>query len=272
MRRATLALLVLATAAGLAGGLFYTWMLDPVEYYDTAPDSLHIQDKFIYLALIGDLYAYEGDLARAEARLAELEVEADGPVLAGLIEQYLDGGGRPEEVRNLARLAEALGASGGVLLVFASVPSPTPGFTPTAPTRPGSSPSPPPSATPAPSFRLVEKTATCAGPGQSGLIAVWVQDGQGNELAGVEIVVSWATGQDRFLTGLRPEKGAGYADFAMSPKIEYDVALEGFRGDVAYGLTSDLAPDTCPAGTTALNWRLTFQQVQGEASTGQTKE
>jgi len=262
MRRAALVLLAVATAAGLAGGLFYTWVLDPVEYYDAAPDSLCIQDKFVYLALIGDLYAYEGDLVQAKARLAKLDIEADGPVLAGLIEEYLDGGGQPEEVRNLARLAEALGASGGVLLVFASAPTPSPELTPTLPPQQSTSSTPAPSVTPAPRFRLIEQTAVCADPGRPGQIAIWVQDAKGNELAGAEIVVSWTMGQERFFTGLRPKRGAGYADFEMSPQVEYDVALADFKGDAAHGLVSDLSPGTCPTSTTALSWRLTFQQTQ----------
>jgi hypothetical protein len=262
MRRVTQALLFLvAIAAGLGGGLFYTWVLDPVEHDDVAPDSLYIEDKLVYLALIGDLYAYDQDLTAAKARLAELDVKANGQAVADLIEQYLDGGGQPEAVRNLARLAADLGASGGVLLVFGSMPTPSPAFTPTTAILPAASPTPLMSATPAPSFRLIEQTAVCADPGQPGKIMIWVRDLEGNEVAGVEVVASWATGEDRLYTGLRPDLGAGYADFDMSPRVEYDVALVGFRGDVAQGLTADLSPGTCPAGTQALDWRLIFQQM-----------
>ncbi len=252
---------LLAMAAGLAGGLFYTWILDPIEWYDTTPDALRAEDKFVYLALIGDLYAVDGDLSRAKARLAGLEVEADGSVLVSLIEQYLDGGGRPEEVRNLARLAEALGASGGVLLVFGSVPTPSPQAATAIAAQPEATPTPLPTVTPAPSFRLIEQTAICAEPGRPGRIAVRVQDAGGKELAGVEIVVSWATGQDRFFTGLRPAQGAGYADFEMLPQVEYEVALASYRGDTAPGLTADLQPGLCPTGTVALDWRVAFQQT-----------
>ncbi len=248
-------------AAGLAGGLLYTWVLDPIEWYNTTPDALRTEDKLVYLTFIGDLYAAEGDLSRAEARLAMVGLEADGPVLAGLIEQYLDGGGQPEDVRNLARLAEALGASGGVLLVFGSAPTPSPEVVTAMPTPPGASPTPAPTATPAPSFRLVEQTTVCAEPGRPGQIAVRVQDMEGRELPGVEIVVSWVTGQDRFFTGLRPGQGAGYADFEMQPQLEYDVALAGFKGDTARRLTSDLSAGVCPTGTLAIDWRVTFQQL-----------
>jgi hypothetical protein len=261
MRRAAPVLLVVAAAVGLGIGLFFTWVVAPVEMGDSTPDSLHIEDKLVYLALVGDLYAYEQDLPRAERRLADLDLTGDGEALAKLIEEHLDGGGRPEEVRNLARLAETLGASGGVLSVFAAVPTAAPNWTPTARPQAGASPTVLPSITPAPSFRLVEKTAVCAAPGQPGQIAVWVQDQDGNQLAGVEIVVSWATGQDRFFTGLWPEQGDGYADFSMSPDVEYEVTLAAFKGEVAQGLTSGLAPDTCPTGTVALDWRLVFAET-----------
>lgn len=263
MRRSTLVFMGLAAIAGLAGGLFYTWVIDPVEYYDTAPDALYAQEKAIYLAIIGDLYAYEQDLDKAQARLAELGVEADGAVLAGFVEQYLDSGGRPEEVRNLARLAEALGAHGGVLLVFGPelVPSPTP-MPPTPTTPPGieASPFPTVTVTATPEFRLVDRTAVCAAAGQQGQVSIHVQDAEGKEMAGIEIVVSWATGQDRLFTGLRPQLGIGYADFEMSPGTEYSVSLADFGGDVAEELSSALSAGVCPTGTVALDWRLTFQE------------
>lgn len=268
MKRTALVVFVLAATVGLAAGLYYTWMLDPVEYYDTWPDALRSRDKTLYLALIGDLYAYEGDLARAEARLAELDVAADGTVLAGFIEAYLDSGGRPEEVRNLAHLAEALGASGGVLLVFAGEATPAADGAPTPPATGAAQPDvsataltlPAASATPAPTFRLVEKTALCAAPGKPGHIIVSAQDAQGKPLPGVEIVVSWPAGQDRFYTGLWPERGAGYADFEMAGDTVYEVYLADYRGDAAQELVANLSPGLCQAGVEALDWRLTFQQ------------
>ncbi len=256
--------MLLAMAAGLTGGLLYTWVLDPVKEYNAAPDSLAVGEKLVYLGLIGDLYAYEGDLARAKARLAELGVKADGPILAGFVEQYLDSGGQPEEVRNLAGLARDLGASGGVLLVFSSGPSPasSPVASPSASALPIPSPTLMPTATPLPAFRLIAQTAACAAPGQPGQIRVLVQDAEGKGLPGIEIVVSWAAAQDRFFTGLQPDQGLGYADFEMAPQTEYEVTLAGFRGDVAHRLSSEVSPGACPTGTVALDWHLTFQQVQ----------
>ncbi|MCL7454535.1 MAG: hypothetical protein M8467_15970 [Anaerolineae bacterium] len=262
MRRAFLVLFVLAAAAGVAGGLLYTWVLEPVEAYESAPDALRDRDKLIYLTLIGDLYAYEDDLEQAQARLVMVGVESDGSTLARHIEAYLDGAGRPEDVRNLARLAQDLGAHGGVLAVFASDPTPSP--VPSLATSAGPTVSPilTPSPTPAPSFQLTERTALCAGPGEPGKITVWVQDMQGTPLPGMEVLVSWADGQDRFFTGLRPERGAGYGDFEMAAGIEYDASLVGYRSDVAQELTARLSPGYCQEGVVAVDWRLVFQRAQ----------
>lgn len=267
MKRTALILLSLAIAVGLAGGLYYSWVVAPSEQVNTRPDALRSRDKILYMALVGDLYAHEGDLARAETRLAELGVAADGPTLAAVIEAYLDGGGRPDQVRNLARLAEALGARGGMLLVFGPEPTPSPKTIAPAriaaspPTAPVASATPAPSPTPAPTFQLVEKTALCAAPGKAGFITIWIQDAQGRPLPGIEIVVSWPVGQDRFYTGLRPERGAGYADFEMAPATTYEVYLADYRGDTAADLASDLQSGLCQPGVEALDWRLVFQEL-----------
>jgi hypothetical protein len=113
-----------------------------------------------------------------------------------------------------------------------------------------------------PSFRLTEQTALCAGAGEPGKIRVWIQDTQGNPLPGMEVVVSWASGQDRFFTGLRPEQGPGYGDFEMAPGVEYEVSLAGFRGDEAQELTADLQPGFCQDGVKAVDWRLVYQEIQ----------
>jgi hypothetical protein len=253
--------LALALAAGLAAGLFFAWGLVPVAYQNAAPESLEPEQKLVYLALVGDLYATEGDLERARLRLSDLGVETDGSTLAASIKQYLDSGGRTEEVRNLARLAQDLGASGGVLLVFGSTPKVS---TPVATETTETTPLPPTfelTPTPGLTFRLVERTATCAPARQPGTIVVRVRDAEGNGMAGVKVAVSWATGQDRIYTGLRPELGPGYADLQMSPGVEYEVSVADARSDVAHGLTAELAAGVCPTTSLNLDWEVVFQQA-----------
>ena len=269
MKPAILAVVtVVILAIGVAGGLIYTWVLAPVEYYDTAPDALHIQDKANYSALIGDLYACDGDLERAKVRLDALGLDANGSTLITILEQYLEGGGKPEESRNLAQLAKDLGASGGVLLVFGSdedgapeeTASPTTGIS--GADVKASSPTPAPTMTPAPSFLLLEQTALCGAAGEPGQINIWVQDESGAGLPGMQLVVSWSMGEDRLYTGLRPKKGKGFADFEMKPQVNYDVTLADYHAGVAEGLRSEFDAGICPTDTIALDWRLIFQRIQ----------
>ena len=252
-----LVVFALAMSAGLTAGLVYTWGLAPVSYYDAAPDSLEPQHKLVYLALVGDLYATEGNLERAKVRLSELGVNPDGSTLAQSIEQYLDDGGRTEEVGNLARLAYDLGATGGVLSVFRVTPkagTPAASDTTSLPATPSVTPL-------GLTFRLIKQTSTCASADQTGKIVVRVRDVEGNGMPGVKVAVSWATGQDRFYTGLRPELGPGYADLQMTQGVEYELSVADAKSDVARGLSTELTAGVCPTSSLSVDWEVVFQQA-----------
>jgi hypothetical protein len=57
------------------------------------------------------------------------------------------------------------------------------------------------------------------------LIIVEALDAAGSPVPGVQVLVQWQGGEDRFFTGLKPELGTGYADFEMTPSITYTVQL-----------------------------------------------
>jgi hypothetical protein len=54
---------------GALFGLFYAWMVSPVEYLETAPSALQPDFEDRYRAMIAAAYLANGDLARARARL-----------------------------------------------------------------------------------------------------------------------------------------------------------------------------------------------------------
>jgi hypothetical protein len=60
----------LALALGLGGGLYYGWVLAPVQYVDADPASLHEAFKDDYVLMIATAYAGDGDLDAARAQLA----------------------------------------------------------------------------------------------------------------------------------------------------------------------------------------------------------
>ena len=65
-------LILLGVIIGVALGVFYGWVISPVSYTDTAPAALRSDYKDQYLILIATSYTVDGDLNRAQARLAEL--------------------------------------------------------------------------------------------------------------------------------------------------------------------------------------------------------
>jgi hypothetical protein len=63
---------ILAILVGIAAGLFYGWMINPVNYVDTTPDSLRIDYQSDYVLMVAEAYSAEGDLAMSVRRLALL--------------------------------------------------------------------------------------------------------------------------------------------------------------------------------------------------------
>jgi hypothetical protein len=90
------------------------------------------------------------------------------------------------------------------------------------------------------------------------LLQVQVTDASGNPVAGVKIQVSWLGGEDFFFTGLKPELGAGYADFVMTPGVVYTVRL----AEGSQAVSNLNVPDCEQAGGANYwgGWLLTFTQ------------
>ncbi|MFP3853619.1 MAG: hypothetical protein ACLFWD_04905 [Anaerolineales bacterium] len=64
--------LLVGIVLGLSAGLLYGWLLQPVEFVDTTPDSLRQDFKTDYVLMVAEAYQQEEDLAQAERRLARL--------------------------------------------------------------------------------------------------------------------------------------------------------------------------------------------------------
>ena len=63
----TVAILI---GAGL--GLLYGWVIRPVDYVDTSPDTLRIDYKTDYVLMVAESYEGDGDLQLAVRRIAVL--------------------------------------------------------------------------------------------------------------------------------------------------------------------------------------------------------
>ncbi|MDX1601255.1 MAG: hypothetical protein R3191_07070 [Anaerolineales bacterium] len=222
--------IILGAVLGLALGLYYAWELNPVEYVETAPSSLREPYRETYLTLIADAYDATGDLTRARTRLALFDLEDPAELLGAMAQRRLAVSGAEEEARALARLAADLGEaptpdpprSGRA----SSTATPRPDQATRTP-RPTPRPSATPTAQPTPGepFILDQRQQICDPQLDPPLLQVFVEDAAGEPVPGIEVLVIWDEGRDRFFTGLQPEVGLGYGDFILQPEVTYTVQL-----------------------------------------------
>jgi len=285
--------LILALLAGLGLGLAYSWLISPVTYVDANPAILRADFKDQYRIVIAASYASTHDLARARARL-ELLSDTD-PIgeLSAQAQRMVGAGESFEHVEPLAQLATDL-QQGVVSIPVTSTPfttvintptletplieeaTPTaisestePTFTPTSsfeqtPLVPQSifTPTQRPTFTPIPlqgkPFTLVGQDTVCDPSLQPGLLQFTLMDARRRQVSGIEIIVTWAEGEDHFFTGFKPELGNGYADFIMQADTIYSVrVVEGGA------FVPNIAAPTCtdPSGVKYTGGLLlTFQQ------------
>ncbi len=63
---------IIAIIVGIGLGLLYGWVIDPVDYVDTTPDSLRQDYQTDYVLMVAEAYQLERNPAMAVGRLAFL--------------------------------------------------------------------------------------------------------------------------------------------------------------------------------------------------------
>jgi len=123
-------------AIGLLVGLWLGRDTQPTKDYTVALTNLEEQRREDYIVLVSALYALEGDLARAEERLARLNEDDTAHLMADLAIKYIERDKGLEVAQDLATLAHALGADDEVMLAYVVTPTHTPTSVPTATNTP----------------------------------------------------------------------------------------------------------------------------------------
>jgi hypothetical protein len=240
------------------------------------------KDRF--RAAIAGAYAATGNLERARARLALLGDSDYMQVLAAQAQRMLASGASFQIARELAALATDLQAGiSSVPSVTAPAPTGETGRTlepagapsPLAPTSANggsreptsttivmNTPTPRPTRTPAPSpgapFQLISKDPVCGSSVPQGLLQITILDAGGRPMPGVEVAISWTSGEDRTFTGLKPDISNGYADFVMERGLSYSLIV-GRSFPPVSGLEAPACADS--AGETYTGGlKLKFQQ------------
>jgi hypothetical protein len=256
--------LILGLALGVSGGLFYTWNIDPVEEFDTAPWQLNERDRAHYIVAVMLNYEYDGNLARTVRQLVDLRLPGNDPiqhvaeVACDLARSgYVDSSSGLRAIRSMIRFYQGQGKSGCAeqLVPFdeqqaapvVEVVLPTPTLVPPAtktPTPPGTAPPSAtpagpfvPTSTPARAFELLTTNTFCSVE-LSGLIEVRVVNFNGQGIPGQPVRVRWDGGSSTFFTGLKPERGPDYADFQMEAGRAYTIEMPGLSNPSANPLTA----------------------------------
>ncbi|MGC8856480.1 MAG: hypothetical protein ACP5QU_06755 [Anaerolineae bacterium] len=275
--------ILLALLAGLGLGLLYSWVISPVRYVDTTPASLRADFKDRFRTLIAAAYAASRNLDRARARLSTLGDSDPVQALSAQAQRMLAAGESFPAIQQVARLASDLQNAADVT-PLASLTSPPPArpsplptlntptvittsepvFTAEVTNEPPlvvtstPRPLPTPTAIAGPPFRLISQESLCDENLPEGLLQIIIQDRNRQQLAGIEIIITWLNGEDHFFTGLKPEMGNGYADFAMQSEVVYSVQIASEGAPI-----SNIQAPSCttPSGRPFLgSIRLIFQQ------------
>jgi hypothetical protein len=260
---------------GLALGVGYAWVLRPADFRGEQPAALQPVYRGEYILLIATAYQATGNLDRARARL-ELFPELTPEVLSSLAQQVVAANGSEDAARGLARLSVALAEqpplaygwtpTSGVPSGSRSTPTGNATLALTVPHLPTVTlkPTQQSTATAVPGFILVSREQVCDARIAKPLIQVLVRTPDGKGVPGVVIRIQWAGSGSTFVTGMKPELGAGYADYEIEPGKTYQLTL----GD---GLTvvRELAVPTCTGGTAVAgggsssafsgSWKLVFE-------------
>lgn len=93
---------------GIALGLVYGWMINPVQFTNTGPDTLRRDFQTDYVLMVGELYRAEGDLPLAAARLTYLGAPSPSVLLADALSFAAENAFSPGDVEAIAALAPAV--------------------------------------------------------------------------------------------------------------------------------------------------------------------
>ncbi len=233
---------------GFGLGLLFSWVISPVRYVDTSPDTLRADFKDQFRVVIAASYASDHNLERARARLALLGDSNDVQDLTAQAQRMLGAGESFNMIQEVAALATDL-QTGVASILPTALASPVPNQitssqtatvlatvietsgaitdTPTieisSPTAIFDTPTPRPTKTPIPTasapFQLVGQDQVCNPNLTDGLMQISVLDNHHHQMPGIEIIVTWNGGEDHLFTGFKPEIGDGYADYVMQPGV-----------------------------------------------------
>ena len=99
---------LLVIALGIAAGMFYGWVVNPVEYVDIAPESLREDYKTDYVLMTAEAYQVNFDLGTAVRRLAQLGDTPPADTVTEAVAYALEHGYAADDLALMQLLGEAV--------------------------------------------------------------------------------------------------------------------------------------------------------------------
>ncbi len=106
--------IVLALIAGIAIGLTYGWVIDPVDFFDLTPDTLRADYKTDYVLMTAEAYRVEQDPGLAARRLAIFGTQSPSAIAAEGLEYARANGFSDSDIALIQELVTALQAWSGI--------------------------------------------------------------------------------------------------------------------------------------------------------------
>ena len=236
---------------GIIFGLIFSWGVFPLQYTNADLVDLRQSHKDDLVRMISAAYELDGDLNTAKKQLLYLGIGNSVQTINTLIDQETRSG-NSTSISTLIRLRRAIASSSVATptVVPTQVMTPTVIYVIATPEIPVAT------------LTLVEKTPlSCIDEPETAKLRFTVRDTAGLGVPNVGIEIRWDAGSETIYTGLKPERGVGYADFEATPG-NFSVTVLNAKSETVSNLVIGAPPANCKNdnGKTPRGWKLVFQQ------------
>jgi hypothetical protein len=100
--------LLITLAIGIALGLVYGWVIAPVEFIDTTPETLRADYRADYVLMIAETYHADKDTELAARRLAIIGSQAPADIVKQALQTGREAGYAPNDLILLEELFSAM--------------------------------------------------------------------------------------------------------------------------------------------------------------------
>jgi len=106
--------ILLALIAGIAMGLAYGWVVDPVDFFDLTPDTLRADYKADYVLMVAEAYRFKPDPAIAARQLAIFGSQSPSAIASQGLDYARQNGFDDSDIAMMQELVTALQAWSGI--------------------------------------------------------------------------------------------------------------------------------------------------------------